>query len=473
MVSVNVRIRKIFILLFSLILLINNFSYAKRLNDNPFAGEVEKPEAVPKTNKSEGILYHVDAYEAFSPINPVPVGVNKEEYDSVDNFNIDLNTLNTRIKYFSPVYKNVKAGAESSLWMAFYATGGNIGLVDGYKSYNGDDVDAINECKDRLDNLKSELSHLDKTAPDYPAQKAALEALIFAADLAYRSAKDTYSIDNRIITATMGKLGHRKSLSRIANVDNMTAISSGRDSITNMLSNLILTYLKVDAQVEILSKQEKLYKDMYELSLKNYSLGNETSLSVSQNLNNYENVKTQLKALKATSKNLKSQIATNLGYKETDLDKLVFVEPEVDISYIENVNLDDDRDKAYNSNSAYTSITLSSKDKKYPGSTGETLYNKRREHTAEKIVIALEDLYNNMQSALLAYQSSYYLSQICELTDKANEIKRESNLISDMQYDALTLQNLSNKLLVKIAKYDLITATNNYYYGTMGQITVS
>ena len=55
---------------------------------------------------------------------------------------------------------------------------------------------------------------------------------------------------------------------------------------------------------------------------------------------------------------------------------------------------------------------------------------------------------------------------------KSLKLKRENNLVSDTEYLGLTIQNLANELQILNAKYDLISATNEYYYGTMGQLNI-
>ena len=53
------------------------------------------------------------------------------------------------------------------------------------------------------------------------------------------------------------------------------------------------------------------------------------------------------------------------------------------------------------------------------------------------------------------------------------QFPNSKNLISELEYKGLEIQNLGNILQVKTAKYDLINATNDYYYGALGHITLS
>ena len=134
---------------------------------------------------------------------------------------------------------------------------------------------------------------------------------------------------------------------------------------------------------------------------------------------------------------------------------------------------EDDKTKAYTSNSTYNAIKISDRDKRLPQSTGEELFHKRQEYTSNVIIAEFENLYNDLLSKKLLYDSSMYLKEICDINDEANKRKFDSNLVSELEYKGLELQNLSNKLQVKVAKYNLINATNAYYYASLGDITIS
>ena len=108
-----------------------------------------------------------------------------------------------------------------------------------------------------------------------------------------------------------------------------------------------------------------------------------------------------------------------------------------------------------------------------PQSTGEELFHKRQEYTSNIIIAEFENIYNDLMSKKLLYDSSLYLKEICDINDEANKRKFYNNLVSELEYKGLELQNLSNKLQVKVAKYNLINATNAYYYAALGDITIS
>lgn len=454
-----------------MVLTLCSFPHAKQID--PYTGEVDEPVAEAKNNVSEAIIIHQSEYKEYSPINPVKPGVNKEEYDSVDNFVVDLKTIDSRIKYFSPTYNNIKASAENSYWMAFFARGGNDTLLYDSKKYTEEVSDLMVTLKDTIKNLTYQRSKLDKSDPDYKKKYDALTDQINSYKSMYSTTQSTYSAANATINKTKSMLGLNRALRNIGTLDNNNRVAFARRSVTKAISSVVLTYLQLSEYSEILEKQTNLYYDMYLLKKKNYELGLATAIDVSTSLDQYEDARTSSKATETTLKNVKEQVAINLGYKISDIDKLVFVEPDVDLDYISSINFDEDKVRAYTGNSAYTSIGLNDRDKRLPQSTGEEILNKRLEYTSNVIMAEFENIYNDLLSKKLLYDSSLYLKEICDINDNANLRKFNNNLVSELEYKGLELQNLANKLQVKVAKYNLINATNAYYYAALGDITIS
>ena len=462
----KIKNKKIIIVYVILMMLMSSLSYAK---DNPFAGEVDEPVAEPKTNHSDATIISENPYHAYNPLNPVPAGTNKEEYDSVDNFNVDLKTLDTRVKYFSPRYTNIRQDALSSYWMAYYIHGGNDDLVYDAKSYTSEISDLANAYKSTYNTYLKMRNSMSKTDARY----AEVDAMVTYYKGAYDATKAMYATTTKTINATKTALGLGNALYNIGNVDNNTQVTFARQAVTYGVSQAILSYLQLQTYVSILEKQTNLYYDIYKLKEKNYNLGLATSIEVSESLSTYEDTKNTLRTTKTTMTNVKEQIAINLGYKLSDIDKLNFVEPEVDMNYIASINLEEDKKRACTSNSNYQNIGLSDKDRKLPQSTGEELMHKRLNYVSEKITTELEASYERLNAALLSYEASTYLNQICSINESANLRKLQNELVSEIEYKGLELQNLASVLQVKVAKYNLINATNDYYYGAYGHIDIS
>ena len=441
-----------------------NILYAKQ---NPFEGEVKEPAAESRVNHSEATIYSKNPYNVYSPINPVPASVDTYEYNKVNNYNIDFNTLELRIKYFSPTYKNIKQSALSSYYMAYYIRGGNDKLQFNANEYS---LELIDTYKSMYENYINQRNQLDKNAADYQSRYDVLSAQIRT----YKSMHDAIKAQfNKSINSTKLMLGLGRALYNIGNVDNNNQITYARDEIVKNLKSAILSYLELKTYVSILEKQSKLYYDMYSLYKKNYELGVSTANDVLNSFSTYENTKNTMTLTKTTMQSVKEQIANNLGYNLSELDKLEFIEPEVDFEYIYSIDFESDKTRAYTSNSKYYNLSLSDKDKKLPGSTGEMLLHKNQDYISGKVVAEFDDVYNKLRAAILSYESSTYLNTICESNKESNIRKLNNNLVTELEYNGLVLQTLADELQIKSAKYSLIRAVDNYYYGALGHLNIT
>lgn len=469
MLGKNIIKKSIALIAFASIMM-QSFSYAAK---NPFERqEFDAPTAEKKTKTSEATIKDPTSYKEYSPVNPVPAGVNKEEYDSVDNFNISFNTLDSRIKYFSPTYLNIKDSAKSSLYSALYMKGGSDISRDVFKKTLEDVYDSALDLRKSRDDAKSTLRDMIKKGTSTEAEINAMKLEIGTYDAYYKATMDGYNSGLKTIHATELMLGHATSRAKAANVDKYPAVSAARRQVTSAMKGALLSYLKLDYTLRVLQEQEVLNKFMYDTYLRNFKEGTATALEVSSKLSAYEKSKITFKTTYNLYMSVKEQICINLGYNLEDINNLKIEEPEVDVDYITHINVDEDRQKAYNSNQAYSGIHMSSKDMKFPGSTGEAIYNKKREYMANKVIIAFEDTYQKLQAAIWTYDGGKYLDEITQLNDRANDRKKDNNLVSEVEYKALKLQNVAYKLEVRNAKYDLIQATIDYQEATMGNLNI-
>lgn len=467
----NKSISKILILLF-LILSQVSVLYARKDDDT---GEVSKPVAESKNNISNGII--IDSNKEIGEINPLHpegYGIDYEEKESVNNFTIDIKTLESRIKYFSPTYLNIRATVAASLGIAYYGAGGDdsnlfnrSNLTDDLRNLKND---YTKEAKSIGVELKNEIAKGDKADTIRITQlKSNLEIYTaLATEATYE-----YVVYDKTILTYQAATNQRAAKRKLVEVDKYTATQNAREQVVQGIKTLFITYLKLSKNVDLLDKKQKLMGDTYKLILKNNSLGLATALEVSKALEEYEEAKNSYKITYSTLRNVKQQLTTNLGYELKDMDKLVFVEPEIDIEYISSIDFEKDKIKACTSNSLYKEVTMKDSDKKLPDSDGIRLVEARKEANSGKIIATFENLYKKLQSAMVSYQGSIYLQEICSITKEANKRKLDNNLVSDLEYNGLELANLANELMVKIAKYDLISATNDYYYATLGHMTVS
>lgn len=443
-----------------------NFTYARRYENK----EVDKPIAEESNSISKGIIIDPNKYEILSPLNPTPSTVkDTAEYKYADTFIISLEILPYRVEYFSPTYQYVLTTAKNRVRTSLYSAGGGENTISAIR-------DTVREFPSNIRSLNSEYKTLNKQLRDLKKAGATDEDEVV---IKIKTAMSQIDVGINTIKSTNMSLsaatsGYNKVLNLVNNVDRNIQVFQVKNLLTKSMIQAYLSYLKLNYYQEILENQVVLYENIYNLYKKNYELGLATLLDVDQHKINYQNAKKNLSSTKATKKNVKQLLADNLGYKLTDVDKLVFAEPTIDMNYVNSINIADDYSRAYYSNSTYDSIrSAGESNKRLPESTGRDLYERRLNDTKDKVIAGLDVLYSKLMSAKILYDSLDYQKEMLELSIKSADIKKETNLVSQNEYLGLKIQNLATKMNIKTIEYDFVTAIYNYYYGTYGLVDIS
>ena len=81
-----------------------NICHAKKKTSEEVQEPISHEQSI---HKSDATIY-AGTNSLYSPINTERPGFVQEEYDKVNNYNVDFDTLELRIKYFSPNYSDAK-----------------------------------------------------------------------------------------------------------------------------------------------------------------------------------------------------------------------------------------------------------------------------------------------------------------------------------------------------------------------------
>ena len=378
-------VKTIFILLF-ICAMHANICYAR----NKGSKEVSEPVSdEQKVNKSEAIVY-AGGNNIFSPISTERPGFVQEEYDKVNNYNIDFETLDLRIKYFSPSYNMSKTDVI------------NTGIIN--SGMRGSDTTNITS--------------------------------------------NTIDSNNSTLVLKM-------------------------ESLNQIIRNEILNYLSTYNKYITASKQTELYDKLLSVEMQNLKNGLSTALTYNNASLAADNAKQQLQTAKVQMENYKASVAKYLGYNLNDIDKLVFIEPNVDIEKITLINYDEDLNKMLISSSNYINTLVagdegSNGSSKLPGSTGADIYNRKVRMAKDTVEIDFEKLFANLINKCRLYVSSIsYLSKIANIKEADNNSKYKSGLVSEAEYINNGIQVLKDRSDVLDSKYELLKAYNEYYNNTL------
>ena len=103
---------------------------SKKLLEDGYVAEVDMPIAEDDSSVSNGIIRSGRKIELVNPLNPTPsIAENMDEYNRVNSYNINLETIPLRIKYFAPTYKYAVSSAENTIRANLYIAGGGEGIL--------------------------------------------------------------------------------------------------------------------------------------------------------------------------------------------------------------------------------------------------------------------------------------------------------------------------------------------------------
>lgn len=367
-----------------LVLIINvNVCFARGNNSG-----IEVDEPVANTdgniNTSEGIIYDAGNYN-YNPINNGIAGFKQDEYDKVNNYEINFDTLDLRIKYFSPNYDENKKNIVNN--------------------------DIVNN------GLRG---------------------------------KDTTNITSNGLDNTNG-----------------TLILSMED-LVDTIKIEILNFLSAKNKYDVLVGQKDLYERLHKTAEENLINGLITSLEYNNVDLEVANVNQQLENAKNNMITYRENVAKYLGYKLSEEDKLIFVEPDVDIEKISNVDYETDLNKMFMADSNYIrAITAgdegSNGSSKLPGSTGNVIYQKKVQAAHDTVEANFERIFANLLNKYRLYVNNLtYLAKIASLRETENESKYNSNLIGESEYLRNKIQILTDRGNEDDSKYELLKAMISY-----------
>ncbi len=442
---------------------------SKKLLEDGYVAEVDMPIAEDDSSVSNGIIRSGRKIELVNPLNPTPsIAENMDEYNRVNNYNVNLETIPLRIKYFAPTYKYAVSSAENTIRTNLYIAGGGEVTVDALRNTLSDLPSEKKKLKLQYEELNMKLNLMKQSGlSDTDSSVVAIKTGISQVQIGIGT------IDLTSTQLHSAVSGYNKALMLMQNVNNNSQIVRVRNLLSKSMSSAFLSYKQLEFYEKILVKQVDLYDKIYKLYINNRNLGLATTQEVEKHRLNFMNTRDTLKSTRTTMRNVKELIAINLGYSLRDINKLKFIEPEPDENYVNGINFDTDKEMAYYSHTSYDDIRKKGENKKrLPESTSKFTYTRYLEATKQKIISGLELKYKELTAMKLRYKSSGLQREILNLNQIATENKKENDLLSESEHLGLLIQNLATEMEVKTSKYNYITAINDYYFGTYGFIDI-
>ena len=397
---------------------------------------------------------------AVPPLDNVPEGMDQGTYDSLYDDTVEWSELPDLIKYRNPTYTSYSAQIDSS-------------MEDVESSLSSD----MFSLKDQLGNVDDTLSELYKSQTEIkssmPAGSPEREQALKLLDAAINEAKagrEQLKAGMDELADVGAQLDGRLYVSGIK-TDVQSKESMERqlypilEQLQSTLEGLMISYGQLQVSRETLAEQASLYQRIYELQASMLGTGLGTAAELDKAAADLESAKADLSQVDASMEQLSRAMGLQLGY--SDSVPVIGEVPEPDLAYISSADPAADLERAAAENQTVKSVSRSD------GSTAGNESRDRNENAAKgQLSAKLSELYSDMKSKELLYQSSLTTMEKAERTKASAERMYGLGMLSAAEYQAQILTYLGYKASAELAKLNLCQSINNYKWAVNGVVSL-
>ena len=397
---------------------------------------------------------------AVPPLDNVPEGMDQGTYDRLYDDTVEWSELPDLIKYRNPTYTSYSAQIDSS-------------MEDVESSLSSD----MFGLKDQLGSVDDTLSELYKSQTEIksslPAGSPEREQALKLLDAAINEAKagrEQLKAGMDELADVGAQLDGRLYVSGIK-TDVQSKESMERqlypilEQLQSTLEGLMISYGQLQVSRETLAEQASLYQRIYELQASMLGTGLGTAAELDKAAADLESAKADLSQVDASMEQLSRAMGLQLGY--SDSVPVIGEVPEPDLAYISSADPAADLERAAAENQTVKSVSRSD------GSTAGNESRDRNENAVKgQLSAKLSELYSDMKSKELLYQSSLTTMEKAERTKASAERMYGLGMLSTAEYQAQMLTYLGYKASAELAKLNLCQSINNYKWAVNGVVSL-
>ena len=237
------------------------------------------------------------------------------------------------------------------------------------------------------------------------------------------------------------------------------------EQLQSTLEGLMISYGQLQVSRETLAEQAALYQRIYELHASMLGTGLGTAAELDKAAADLESAKADLSQMDSSMEQLSRAMGLQLGY--SDSVPVIGEVPEPDLAYISSADPAADLERAAAENQTVKSVSRSD------GSTAGNESRDRNENAAKgQLSAKLSELYSDMKSKELLYQSSLTTMEKAERTKASAERMFSLGMLSTAEYQAQMLTYLGYKASAELAKLNLCQSINNYKWAVNGVVSL-
>lgn len=313
----------------------------------------------------------------------------------------------------------------------------------------------------------------DDTRQDYKEIKEYLQTEGSGSSRSRREAKDDGNVEETIEQGSYAAIYKSaaksyndmlKQLNRYSS--NKTRISTERQ-LTNAAQSLMISWQSVELQKEYLSTMASLYQELYKNTLVSQSAGLATEQDVESAYDNWQDMEVSLASLGDSTESILQNLGSILGVNDENVQWQRI--PAVDVSRVQELDLEADTYKAINNNSDMISTRSSSSDLSTGGLNKK---NRAESELEEKIRIQMQQLYEDVMQAKQAYDAAQTGYESASLRYQTTEQKYSLGMLSQAEYLQEKISYVQKKTAFESADLTLLQALETYQWAVKGIMTI-
>lgn len=356
-----------------------------------------------------------------------------------------------------PLGDKVESGYDAETWAR---------LQDNVLEY--DEIpNLVHEYNSVVSNIWEDLEETKRTLE---ANAQELESHRYKMERLKETAQEEYDIENLVNYATQEAIlkavaSQMDSASRnMLNRTTTASLQKTENQFVKIAQSLMISYDSLRKQRETLGKLSELYAEQYKLASDKQALGLATPQEVLEAQTNQLSAKSTLASIDGGLLQIRPTLCTMTGWA-ADASPEVALIPNVDVSRIDAMNLEEDTRKAIGNNSTLISQRTSAK------GTSNASINARLDIINEgdqKLTIRMKELYDDVMSKKKAYEAASDGYQGALKSKAGYDRMYQLGLLGKSDYLGTEIAFYQKKAAWETADTSLLLAIETYEWAVKG-----
>lgn len=361
-----------------------------------------------------------------------------------------------------PVADKVNTGYDEETWER---------LMDDVLEY--DEISLlVHECNSSIreiwDDLETAKSNILENVEELQSLKRKMENLKDTAKKNGETASYEYYKGQEKGLETVANKMKSSGLQSLNSKSTLASIQRGEDQITQAAQSLMISYDTLCQQKYTLEHLQSLYGEQYQLAVNKRALGLATDTEVLAAQTNQLSAQSNIAAIDSALLKLKPTILSLTGWA-ADANPEIAAIPAVDLTLIDNMNLEVDTVKAIGNNTTMMELRRTGEGKTNDGVAARLA---KIEEGEQKVTIELKALYDDVAAKKAAYESALTGYQSAQTSQAGNDRMYSLGMLSTSDYLATQVSFYQKEAAYESADTALRLSIETYQWAVRGFLTI-